>query len=294
MRRIFFSGASGKAGKHVARYLIDMGYKVLNADKSNFEQAGLDYLDLNIMNPGQVYSAMSGYSNIDELRETAVPKKFDAVVHFAAIPRILMKSDNETFKINTLGTYNVIEAAIKLGIKKIVFASSETTYGFCFSHGNPMPESLPIEEDTPLKPMDSYALSKIVNEQTAEVFQRKSGIDIYGLRIGNVIEPNEYGKFKSFCKLPKLRLPNVFNYIDARDLGQAVELCLKRDGLGFEIFNVSNDTNSVDLKNEQIIKTFYPKVPLKRKLDEFECLFSNKKIKTVLGFKPKFNWKDLI
>ena len=294
MKKIFFTGASGKAGKHVAKYLVDKGYKVLNVDKSNFEQVGLDYLDLDIMNAGQVYSAMSGYSSISELRENAAPKKFDAVIHFAAVPRILMKSDNETFKINTLGTYNVIEAAIKLGIKKIIFASSETTYGFCFSHGTPMPEILPIEEDSPLKPMDSYALSKIVNEQTAEVFQRKTGIDIYGLRIGNVIEPTEYEKFKNFCEFPQLRLPNVFNYIDARDLGQAVELCIKKDNLGFEIFNVSNDTNSVNLTNKQIIETFYPGVHLKRELDDFECLFSNRKIKSMLGFKPKFNWKNQI
>ena len=86
--------------------------------------------------------------------------------------------------------------------------------------------------------MDSYAISKVVNEETAKGFQRRSGIDIYGLRIGNVFEPDDYKMFKDFSNNPELRLPNLFNYIDARDLAQAVELCIEKNGLGYEVFNV--------------------------------------------------------
>jgi len=139
--------------------------------------------------------------------------------------------------------------------------------------------------------MDSYAMSKVVNEETARAFQRRSGIDIYGLRIGNVIEPDEYHIFKDFCKDPTVRIPNAFNYIDARDLGQAVELCINKDGLGFEIFNVSNDQNSVDLNTQEIIKNYYPNVPLKYELGSQECLYSNKKIKNMLGFSPVYDWQ---
>lgn len=293
-KNIFFTGASGKAGYHTAKYLLEKGYKILNADLVNVQQDRLDYINIDITDLGQVFSAMSGYRNVNELRKNQVPSQFDAVVHFAAIPRIMMRSDNETFRINTISTYNVIESAVKLGIKKVIFASSETTYGFCFSHDRPIPDSLPIDENSPLKPMDSYALSKVTNEETAKAFQRKSGFDIYGLRIGNVIEPNEYYKFAEFCSNPKTRLPNVFNYIDARDLGQAVDLCLKQDGLGYEVFNVSNDNNSVDMSNTEILKSFYPTVPLMRKLNETECLYSNRKIKSILGFEPTHNWKNLL
>ena len=255
-KRIFFTGASGKAGKHVASYLAHKGMRVLNADLQNFKQSNIDYLKVDITDAAQVFSSMSAHMNVDELRENAEPLKYDAVVHFAAIPRILMASDIETYKVNVMGTYHVLESAIKLGIKKIIFASSETVYGLCFSHNKPDPLSLPVTEDDLVRPMDSYAMSKVVNEETARAFQRRSGIDIYGLRIGNVIEPDEYHIFKDFCKDPAVRIPNAFNYIDARDLGQAVELCIKNDGLGFEIFNVSNDQNSVDLSTHEIIKIF--------------------------------------
>ena len=226
--------------------------------------------------------------------QTQVTNDFDAVVHFAAIPRKLLKTDEETFRVNSIGTYNVIEASVKLGIKKIIIASSETTYGICFANGNPDPKFIPIEEDYEVNPMDSYGLSKVVNENTAKAFQLRSGFDIYALRIGNVFEPHEYSKFKEFFKNPKLRLRNIFNYIDARDLGQIVDLCLKKNKLGFQIFNAANDTNSVNLSTDEIINSFYPNVPIRKKLDKYEAIYSNQKIKKVLGFKENHNWRNYI
>ncbi len=292
MKRVFFTGGSGKAGRHVVRYLADRGHKVLNADIINMPQDGVDFLRVDVTDIGQVFSAMSSHMNRDELRQRQWPLGYDAVVHFAAIPRILQTSDIETYQTNVMGTYNVLEAAAKLNIRKVIFASSETVYGLCFSHDKPKPLSLPVEEDDQTRPMDSYAMAKVANEETAKAFQRRTNHDIYALRIGNVIEPDEYELFDGFCAKPEVRLPNAFNYIDARDLGQAVDLCLQHDGLGYEVFNVSNDQNSVDLDNADIISKFYQGVPLKRSIDPTECLFSNRKMKSMLGFKPIYDWRN--
>ena len=294
MKRVAFTGGSGKAGKHVIPYLLSCGHKILNLDLIPLNIDEVDNLIVDITDAGQVFNSLTSYLNINELKESPGSNKFDAVVHFAAIPRILIKPDDETFRVNVLGTYNVIEASVKLGIKKIIIASSETTYGVCFANGNKNPEWLPVDEDHPTNPMDSYGLSKIINEQTAASFQLRSGFDIYALRIGNVIEPNEYYRFKSFIKNPKLRLRNIFNYIDARDLGQVVDLCLNKDGLGYDVFNVGNDNNSVDISNKEIIKRFYKNVELKKNINDYEALFSNKKIKKILGFKEEHNWKKYI
>lgn len=292
MSKIFVTGGSGKAGKHLIPCLLEKGYSVVNADLVPLLMDGVDNINLDVTDSGQLFNALSGYANIPELKSGKGPESYKAVIHLAAVPRILIKPDNETFRINTLGTYNVIEAATKLGIKKIIFASSETAYGFCFAKGNPTPKWLPIEEDYETSPSDSYGLSKVLNEQTGKAFQKRTGIDIYALRIGNIIEPHEYHRFEEFCNNPSVRLRNLFNYIDARDLAQAIELCIKKDGLGYEVFNVTHNINSVSITTEEIIKKFFPNVKTTREMEKYESILSSKKIRDILGFKPIHDWNN--
>ena len=229
---------------------------MVNGDLVPLGQPGVADLRIDLTDAGQVFNALSAYAGFDELEPgTGVPT-YDAVVHFAAIPAILIRPDNETFRINVLSTYNVIDAAVKLGIRKVIFASSETTYGICFADGEVKPEYVPVDEEHPTVPQDSYAMSKVVNEATARSFQARTGIDIYGLRINNVIEPHEYEtKFPAFVADPGLRRRNIFAYIDARDLGHMVDCCLRTDGLGYEVFNVSNDDTSVGNHQRRGVRT---------------------------------------
>jgi nucleoside-diphosphate-sugar epimerase len=295
MKRILFTGGTGKAGRHVIPYLLQKGYQVMNVDLLPLQHPGVDNLIADITDSGQMFNAMSTYTGLHELEIGNGVPKFDAVVHFAAVPRILIRPDNETFRVNTIGTYNVIEAAVKMGIKKIIIASSETTYGVCFSDGLTDPKQLPLEEDYDVDPMDSYGLSKLLNEQTARSFQRRSGADIYALRIGNVIEPHEYTElFPNYLQNPELRRRNTFSYIDARDLGQIVDLCIQKDGLGYQVFNAGNDHNGAVLPNSELIAKFFPNVPIARPLEEHEAMFSNKKIREVLGFKEQHNWRNYL
>ena len=294
-KRIFFTGGSGKAGRHVIPYLLDQGHTVLNVDLTPLDHPGVDNLVADITDSGQVFNAMTSYANLAELEPGKGVPSFDAVVHFAAVPRILLKPDNETFRVNTMGTYNVIESAVKLGIRTVIIASSETTYGICFSDGQTNPSVLPLEEDYDVDPMDSYGLSKVVNEQTARSFQRRSGFDIYALRIGNVIEPHEYAQlFPTYFANPEVRRRNAFCYIDARDLGQIVDLCLQKEGLGYQIFNAGNDHNGAVIPSQELAERFFPGVPISRELGEHEASFSNRKIRDVLGFKEQHNWQKYV
>jgi nucleoside-diphosphate-sugar epimerase len=294
MKRIMFTGGSGKAGRHVVQYLVDNGYRVLNIDTKPLDNPAVRTLITDITDSGQVFNAFSSYTGLHEFDPDLRPEKIDAVVHFAAIPRIMITPDNEVYRINVMGTYNVIEAAVKLGIPKVIIASSETTYGIVFANGHRDPEYFPLDEEYPVDPMDSYALSKIVNEKTAQAFARRCGTDIYAIRIGNVIEPHEYKLFPGWFAKPDFRRRIAWSYIDARDLGQIVKLGIEKDGLGFQIFNAVNDDTSSDLPTGELLRRYYPNVPVKGKLGEFEGLLSNRKTREVLGFKEAHNWRKYV
>lgn len=292
--RVFFTGGSGKAGKWAIRHLMAQGHTVVNADKV---PSGLDCSELliDLTDAGQVIGAMSQFTDFPELDAgTGVPR-YDAVVHFAAVPRVMITTDGETFRINTQTTYNVIEAAVKLGIPKVIFASSETTYAICFADGEVKPDYVPVDEDHPTVPHDSYAMSKVCNEATARSFQARTGTDIYGLRINNVIEPDEYAEFfPAFMKDPALRRRNIFAYIDARDLGHMVDCCLKTDGLGYQVFNVSNDDMSVGITSAEVIDRFYQDVEVRRDMGPDETFYANDKAKELVGFRPKHSWRNVL
>ncbi|GLS19223.1 UDP-glucose 4-epimerase [Labrys miyagiensis] len=293
-KRIIFTGGTGKAGRHAIPYLLERGHEVLNLDLVPFAHPGVRTLITDLTDSGQTFNALSMHFDSSGLTTGAGPAPVDAVVHFAAIPALLLRPDNVTFQANVVSTYNVIEAATKLGIRKIIIASSETTYGVCFAEGDKDYKTFPLEEDYDVDPMDSYGLSKVVNEKTARAFAMRSGADIYALRIGNVIEPHEYERFPGFLADPPSRKRNAWSYIDARDLGQIVDLCIRKDGLGFQVFNAVNDEITANGPTMEFLRKWAPNTPLSRELETLEAPLSNRKIREVLGFKEEHNWRQYV
>lgn len=293
-KRIVFTGGSGKAGQHVVPYLVERGYDVLNVDLVPLDYPGVNTLKADLTDSGSAFNALSMHFGFDGYETGKGPAPLDAVVHFAAVPRVLLQPDHITFAANTVSTYNVIEAAAKLGIKKVIIASSETTYGVCFAEGDKDYKSFPLDEDYDVDPMDSYGLSKVCNEKTARAFAERFGIDIYALRIGNVIEPHEYGMFPSFLASPPSRKRNAWSYIDARDLGQIVDLCISKNGLGFQVFNAVNDTITANEPTAEFLAKWAPNTPISRPLEVDEAPLSNRKIREILGFKEEHNWRKYV
>ena len=292
--RIFLTGGSGKAGRHVAPYLAEQGHQVTNADLVPLDHPDVVDLRVDLTDAGEVYSALAGLATFDELDLPEKPT-YEAGGHLAAIPAILKQADAATYAINVLSTYHVLEAATRLGVPKVVFASSETTYGICFAQGERKPLYVPVDEEHPTVPEDSYAMSKVASEVTARSFHARSGADIYGLRINNVIEPHEYAEmFPAFLADPALRRRNLFAYIDVRDLGHMVQRCLETDGLGFEVFNVANPDMSVAATTDEVIARFYDGVEVRRAMGRDETFFAIDKARELVGFDPQHSWRDVL
>jgi nucleoside-diphosphate-sugar epimerase len=292
-KRVVVTGGSGLAGKWVVENLVEHGYEVMNLDRVPMAKRTARTLITDITDAGQVFNALASSTAPAEFVDDLEPKPIDAIVHFAAIPRIMVTPDNEVFRINVMGTYNILDAASKLGIRKVIVASSETTYGVVFAHRHRNPQYFPLDEEYPVDPMDSYATSKVINEVTAKAFHARTGSDIYCFRIGNVLDPEDYAKFnKEWLKDPGMRKRIAWSYIDGRDLANACRLGIEKDGLGFEVMNIAADDVSSDVPSAELIKRYYPDVPVKKKLGEFETLLSNEKLKRLLGWKQQHYWRD--
>lgn len=291
-KRVIVTGGSGLAGKWVVENLVQHGYDVMNLDRVPMQKRTARTLIADITDAGQVFNALASSTAPVEFADDLEPKPIDAIVHFAAIPRIMITTDNEVYRINVMGTYNILDAASKLGIRKVIVASSETTYGVVFAHRHRDPAYFPLDETYPVDPMDSYATSKVVNEVTAKAFHARTGSDIYCFRIGNVLDPEDYAKFSTWNQDPALRKRIAWSYIDGRDLAEACRLAIEKDGLGFEVMNVAADDVSSNLPTRTLLDRYYPGVPVKKQLGEFETLLSNEKLKRLLGWKQQHYWRD--
>lgn len=278
MAKVVVTGGSGMLGRWIVKHFVENGYEVLNVDTRHPEESLCPTLIVNLEDLGQAYGALAGA---------------DAVIHMAAIPRAGMVPPEVTFRNNVMSTYNVLEAAAGLGIKKVVIASSESSYGICFAEHPFGPQYVPMDEAHPQLPQDSYGLSKIVNEATADMFHRRTGMQVVSLRLGNVIPPEWYERFPSFIHNPVERERILWSYIDTRDVAEACELAIKAEGLGSVAINLANDESSMDITSRELMAARYPEVTdFRASLEGYESLLNSDKAKKLLGWQPKYFWRE--
>jgi len=271
---VVVTGGSGKCGRWVVRMLRQAGYEVLNVDLVHDGGPHGQCLLADLTDAGQCYDALAGA---------------DAVVHLAAIPAPEIRPETETFRNNTLSTYNVFAAAVALGLGKVVWASSETVLGLPFDEP---PAFAPIDESHPPRPESSYALSKLLGEAIAQQFARRSGVPFIGLRISNIMEPPDYAAFDSWQDDPRQRRWNLWGYVDARDVAQAVRLGLETDVRGAEVAIVAAADTCMRRPSAELMAELYPSVELRGALDGRQTLLSISRAGQLLGYVPRFSWLD--
>ena len=277
--RIAVTGGSGKLGRTVVRTLRNEGHEVVNLDQAGDRDA-VTRVDLTDF--GQVIDAIGG---VDD-RHRGV----DAIVHLGAIPAPGIMSDVATFHNNMLATFNVFQAARRLGITRIVYASSETVLGLPF---DVPPPYIPVDEEYPARPESTYSLVKHLEEQMAIEFVRwNPELSITALRFSNVMDPADYEAFPSYDADPMLRKWNLWGYIDARDGAQAVSLALAKAGPGFERFIIAAADTVMSRPNAELVAEVFPGVEVRGDLGEHDTMLSIDKARRLLGYEPRHSWRD--
>jgi nucleoside-diphosphate-sugar epimerase len=272
--RIVVTGGSGKAGRWVVRDLREHGHDVLNVDARHDGSPHGQCLVADLADDGQAFEALKGA---------------DAVVHLAAIPAPDLRTPAETFRINALSTYNVFAAAEAHNLKRVVWASSETVLGLPF---DTPPLFAPIDETIEPRPESSYSLAKLVGETMAVQLNRRTGIPFVGLRISNIMEPEDYAAFPSYWADARLRKWNLWGYVDCRDVAQAARLALTANTTGAEVCIVAAADTVMTRPSADLMAEVFPQVPMHRAVQGRETLLSIDHARRLLGYEPAHRWSD--
>lgn len=279
--RVVVTGSSGKIGRQATAQLSAAGHRVRAFDINSHADAApavpVDCTDL-----GQVMDALSGI----DMRGG----RPDAVVHLAGIPAPGLAADATIFTTNTISTYNVMTACARLGIPRLVWASSETILGLPFAIP---PEFLPLTEDHPDRPEWHYSLSKQLGEQMAEALSRwHPGLSIVSLRISNVYEPADYANLTEIQADPAARKLNLWSYVDARDAARACLLACEADLSGHQRMIVAAADTIMDTPTKELVAQFFPTVPVTGSIDGHQSLLSSRRAGELIGYTPTFSWRE--
>jgi nucleoside-diphosphate-sugar epimerase len=278
--KILVTGGLGKVGQYVVRELVDtlgdrVAHQVTVLDRTpGPERSSVKYLMGDVQDLGQVMEAVAGA---------------EAVIHLAAIHNPNVATTSLTYQTNVNGTFNVHHAAFRLGVRRMVSASSNAVVGWSYDE-NFVPDYLPIDEAHPLRPTDVYGLSKEIGEAIARSYARK-GLETVVLRPSGVVLPDEL----DLLEQQRGREPSGFfaySYVDARDLASAFRLAVERSITSETILFVVADDSTVAEPLCDLYPRLRPSIGGRASsLTGSKGAYSNARAKAVLGWQPSHSWR---
>lgn len=239
-------------------------------------------------------------NNLNSVQKFLKKKKIKIIYHLAAQAGVRYSYENPSKYINSnvIGFFNIIQIAKKNNISKIIYASSSSVYGDS--------KKFPLNEKNQISQKNIYAVSKMLNEKTAELYQSLTKIKFVGIRFFTIYGP--WGRpdmflfkmFKKFKNKETLHLNNKgnhlrdFTYID--DAVLVLERLLKKKFINHEIFNVcsNNPINILDVVN--IFRKKYKlkvKFTTRHKADVLITHGNNKKVLKKLNIKKFSNFRKM-
>lgn len=277
MTRVVVTGASGKAGRAVVADLLSHGYEVTPTDAlPPTVDLGARLIRADLTDFGQAIEVLHGA---------------DAVVHLANIPAPEIHTPAYTFNANATMNSNVFLAAAQMGLKRVVYASSETTIGLPFDEP---PKYAPIDEAHYPYPTSTYALSKVVTETIAGHISGWSGIPFAGLRFSNILAPADYDPVPTYWDDVHARKWNLWGYVDVRDAAAACRNALEADLAGSSSYIIAAADTIMTQASVTLLADVFPGVELTREVGEFETLLAIDAARAALGYDPQHSWREFV
>jgi nucleoside-diphosphate-sugar epimerase len=282
--RVVVTGGAGRIGRVLSAELLKHGHvvTVFDAAPPSAAPEGVTYKMGDCGNLGEVYDVLRGH---------------DAVIHLAAIPSNRYHPYPTVFSTNVVATYNVGEAAGRLGLEKIVAASSINALGIPMAERPMAPLYLPIDEDHPRRPQDAYSLSKLVDEETLHALHRRTGIKAVAIRPPLLIGPN-YGDGTPLAerlKDPGLSARVLWCYCDIRDLAVGFRLALEADHVVDDVFFLTADDPLADEPLCDLLPRYYPECKeMAAGLTGSKQAVVATKAKRILGYQPVHSWREYV
>jgi nucleoside-diphosphate-sugar epimerase len=276
--RIVVTGARGLLGGPTARYFQDMGADVLSTDVSGRPGPSdeVPFLSAELTDLGQVYDVLHGA---------------DAVIHLAAIASQRVYPSAKTFFNNVGATWNILEASARLGIKRVVLASSLQVNHTVTPRTPIRYEYFPIDEAHPVSPQEDYSLSKYVGETLADGFAHHWGLTVVSIRFPTIFHQ------QAFETLPFKDLNHghmaLFTYIHVLDAARACYLAATVDlpANSHNVLLVSAPDTCIEMPSAEYARQFFPEAHIRPGLAKFGSLVNSDKARDLIGFVPEYSIK---
>ena len=281
MNKVVVTGGSGRLGQFLIRELLGQGYEVLSLDRVPPREKLCPSWIADLRHSGDLFEALKGAFG---------------VVHLGAYQAPNLAPDAETLSNNVSSTYNVMRAAADMGVKRVVLASSTAAFGFIYAKKLWAPDYLPLDEDHPSRPQDSYGLSKVLGERIADsIVAVHHDMTVSSLRFPGVNFDLSYESFRERWRKPASRANGFWSYIDARDAATTCRLALEARFKGHEVFIASAPKNCMVQTTMELVKKYLPKSAKIKKVrgTHWSCVDSAK-ARRMLGFKPQHLWQNYL
>jgi UDP-glucose 4-epimerase len=296
--RVLVTGARGKVGRAAVPALQRAGYEVVATDlaEPDFDHhppGTAAYVKTDLTDAGQVYALVGGAS----VGEGPQPGPFEAVVHAGAIPAPGRHAPHVVFSNNLTATFNVVEACVRWGVRRLVNISSETVPGFIFAERPFLPEYLPVDEEHPVRPQDPYALAKLFGEQLCDAAVSRSELRCISIRPTWVQNSATYHRnLGPFLTDRAKASVTGWAYIDADDLAEAIRLAVESDAPGHEVVYIAADDTIGGRHLHEAWRAAYPEstTGLREVSRPDASGIDTSKALSLLGWRPTRSWRTYL